>query len=168
MYVQKTTLPMIISFAASNLRMKFIDTLFFLVFQLLTMDLCEISDKDLESYGSQESDIVLETSEKICKVCKTGNVVRCSNKVDDTFMIYTRDGTLLGHHVESRCNNRLKPCRAGHYYGYVSLGEKANPSKPKCYDKFALKNKYLVITAQTAFSVAYLWDCLLQIVFSNA
>ena len=132
------------------------------------MDLCEISDKDLESYGSQESDIVLETSEKICKVCKTGNVVRCSNKVDDTFMIYTRDGTLLGHHVESRCNNRLKPCRAGHYYGYVSLGEKANPSKPKCYDKFALKNKYLVITAQTAFSVAYLWDCLLQIVFSNA
>ena len=83
-------------------------------------------------------------------------------------MIYTRDGTLLGQHVESRCNNRLKPCRAGHYYGYVSLGEKANPSKPKCYDKFALKNKYLVITAQTSFSVAYLWDCLLQIVFSNA
>ena len=33
---------------------------------------------------------------------------------------------------------------------------------------FALKNKYLVTISQTAFGVDYLWDCLLQIVFSNA
>ena len=33
---------------------------------------------------------------------------------------------------------------------------------------FALKNKYLVTISQTAFAVDYLWDCLLQIVFSNA
>ena len=50
----------------------------------------------------------------------------------------------------------------------MSLGEKSNPTKPRCYEREALKKKYLVTSTQTAFSVAYLWDCLLQIVFSNA
>ena len=43
-----------------------------------------------------------------------------------------------------------------------------NKKKQRCYDKFALKNNYFVTSTQTAFSVMYLWDCLLQIVFSNA
>ena len=132
------------------------------------MDWSQKNDVELESHGAANLDIILETNAKKCKVCKTGDVVRCSAKSEDTFMIYTRDGTVKAKHIESRCNNRHLPCRAGHYYGYVSLGEKANSDKPKCYDKHAFNNEYLVTSSQTAFSVSYLWDCLLQIVFSNA
>ena len=85
------------------------------------------------------------------------------NEETDKFMFYTRDGSLLGVHKEYRCNNRVLPCRAGRNYGYVTKGENR-----KCYEWFALKKKFLVTSNQTAFSVAYLWDCLLQVVFSNA
>ena len=124
---------------------------------------------ELEILGAEISDIILETNATICKVCGTGSVVSVnSNKEDDKFMIYTRDGTLLARHREHSCNNRSLPCRAGHYHGYVSLGEKANADKPRCYEKYVLTNKYLVTSNQSAFSVDYLWDCLLQKVFSNA
>ena len=107
--------------------------------------------------------IVLNSTAQRCKVCRIGNVVpREDEKEDGIFTIYTRDGTKKGKHLGYRCNNRSISCRAGHYYGYVTLNNK------KCYDKFALKNEYLVTSSQTAFSVSYLWDCLLQILFSNA
>ena len=61
-----------------------------------------------------------------------------------------------------RCNNRSLPCRAGHFYGFVKKGE------TKCYEKDALKKEYLVISSQTAFSIQYLWDIVLQILHSNA
>ena len=123
----------------------------------------------LEILGAETSGIILETDAVKCKVCKLGNVIPVKNdKAADKFMIYTRDGTQTATHIESRCNNRSTPCRAGHFYGYVSLGEKGNIERPKCYEKFALKTKYLVTSNQTAFSVHYLWDCLMQIVFSNA
>ena len=123
----------------------------------------------LEILGATNSDLVLQTDAVKCKVCGLGDVKPVkSEKESDSFMIYTRDGTLIGTHIESRCNNRTLPCRAGHYHGYVTMGEIGNPDKPKCYAEFALKNKYLVTSSQTAFAVDYLWDCLLQIVFSNA
>ena len=137
--------------------------------KMIRMDWNKKDDIEVEKFGSNKSEIVLRTNAKKCKVCKTGDVVSCSgNKEEDTFMIYTRDGTLAAKHLEYRCNNRHLPCRAGHYHGYVSMGEKGNDEKPRCYEKFALKNEYLVTSSQTAFSVSYLWDCLLQIVFSNA
>jgi hypothetical protein len=124
---------------------------------------------DMEALGAEPSGIVLETDVVKCKVCGVGKVTPVKNdKASDKFMLYTRDGTLVATHIESRCNNRSLPCRAGHYYGYVSLGEKGNMDRPKCYEKYALKKKYLVTSNQTAFSVQYLWDSLLQIVFSNA
>ena len=132
------------------------------------MDWSQKNDIELEKYGAEKCDIILETNAQKCKVCQIGDVVRCSDKKENTFVIYTRDGTVNARHIEARCNNRLQACRAGHYHGYVSLGEKANPTKPRCYDKLALKNEYLVTSSQTAFSVAYLWDSLLQIIFSNA
>ena len=129
----------------------------------------EVKDDQLECYGSDRSDLILRTNETKCKVCKTGDVVPCKDmKEEDVFMIYTRDGTLTAKHLEYRGNNRRLPCRAGHYCGYVSMGEKGNDDKPRCYEKFALQKEYLVTSSQTAFSVPYLWDCLLQIVFSNA
>ena len=133
------------------------------------MDWKQMNDIDLEMLGADESEITLQTNAKKCKVCKTGDVVpRLDDKEEERFMVYTRDGTMTAKHVEYRCNNRHLSCRAGHFYGYVTLGEKANPSKPRCYESFALKKEYLVTSSQTAFSVTYLWDCLLQIVFSNA
>jgi hypothetical protein len=118
-------------------------------------------DYDLEILGADSSDIVLETDATKCKVCKIGDVKLVKNEKEaEKFMIYTRDGTLIGCHKEYRCDNRTLSCRAGHYYGYVSLGES--------YEWFALKKKFLVTSTQTAFSVDYLWDCLLQVVFSNA
>ena len=128
-----------------------------------------MKDDELECYGSDNSDIVLKTNATKCKVCCTGDVVPCTdNKEVDVFMIYTRDGTRTGKHLEYRCNNRRLPCRAGHYYGFVSMGEKGNDEKPRCYEKLAWKKDYLVTSSQTAFSITYLWDCLLQVVFSNA
>ena len=112
---------------------------------------------DMEALGAEPSGIVLETDVVKCKVCGVGKVTPVKNdKASDKFMLYTRDGTLVATHIESRCNNRSLPCRAGHYYGYVSLGEKGNMDRPKCYEKYALKKKYLVTSNQTAFSVQYL------------
>ena len=121
------------------------------------------NDNYLATLGAHSSDIVLETYATRCKVCKVGDVKLVKNEEKDKFMFYTRDGSLLGVHKEYRCNNRVLPCRAGHNYGYVTKGENR-----KCYEWFALKKKFLVTSNQTAFSVAYLWDCLLQVVFSNA
>ena len=113
--------------------------------------------------------IFLKTNTSKCKVCNVGSVAPVKNDKDrDKMIIYTRDGTLYATHVESRCNNRSLPCRAGHYYGYVTLGESGNVDKPRCYEKYALKNEYLVTSNQTAFAIDYLWDCELQLVFSNA
>ena len=112
---------------------------------------------------------MLQTDAERCKVCGTGDVTVVNrDRSEESFVIYTRDGTVSGVHKEYRCNNRKNSCRAGHYYGYVTLGEKSNSAKPRCYEREALKKKYLVTSNQTAFSVSYLWDCLLQIVFSNA
>ena len=119
---------------------------------------------------AEKSSIILKTDSRKCKVCKVGDevLVKKDATTNDTFIVYTRDGTQLACHQEYRCTNRTLPCRAGHFYGYVSLGEKGNSEKPRCYEKFALKKEYLITSNQTAFSINYLWDCLLQILFSNA
>ena len=99
-------------------------------------------EQHLEILGATNSDLVLQTDAVKCKVCGLGDVKPVkSEKESASFMIYTRDGTLIGTHIESRCNNRTLPCRAGHYHGYVTMGESGNPDKPKCYAEFALKNK---------------------------
>ena len=46
--------------------------------------------------------------------------------------------------------------------------DKETKEKVKCYEKLALKNYYLITSCQTAFSVDYLYDCILQILHSNA
>ena len=64
------------------------------------------SDDGFEMFGARKSDIILKTDSKKCKVCKTGDLVSRPNLKEDCFMIYTRDGTVTGKHVEYRCNNR--------------------------------------------------------------
>ena len=133
------------------------------------MTAIEINGTEFEMLGGEESGIILETGASKCKVCSTGKVVLVNRSNDEEkFMLYTIFGTKIGRHREYRCNNRVTPCRAGHFYGYVTLGDKVNAEKTRCYDRFALKREFLVTSNQTAFSVDLLWEFLLQQVFSNA
>ena len=128
-----------------------------------------MDDKEVELIGTEEVNKILKSDATKCKVCSTGEVVPVNRPEleDECFIVYTRDGTMTATHMEYRCNNRSLPCRAGHFYGYVTVGSRGQEQK-LCYEKFALKKEFLVVTKQTAFSVTYLWDCVLQIVFQNA
>ena len=86
-----------------------------------------LSDAEIEQIGVEQLDVVLQSDVKVCKVCKVGDVVTQSTgekKLGNGMLVYTRDGTFAVKHLEKRCNNRSLPCRAGHYYGYVSMGAK--------------------------------------------
>ena len=122
----------------------------------------EFSEEELkiEALYLEASGISLSSSAVTCDICKTGNVVKVGRETN--IVIYTRSGTKKGLHVEMRCNNRSLPCRAGHYFGYVKVGT------AKHIDSDALRNEFLVTSSQTAFSVDYLWDITLQILFSRA
>ena len=115
---------------------------------------------DIETLCAVSSEIRLESSASVCQVCKTGSVVAVGRGAH--LVIYSRTGTKRGVLVEKRCNNRTLPCRAGHYYGYVKTNE------GKVIDSDTLKHEYLVTSSQTAFSVDYLWDITLQILFNRA
>ena len=115
---------------------------------------------DIENLNVENSEIILTSSCDKCSECKTGNVVKVGRQTQ--LVIYTRTGTKRGTHVEMRCNNRSLPCRAGHYYGYVKVGNVKHVAED------ALRNEYLVTSTQSAFAVEYLWDITLQILFSRA
>ena len=57
-----------------------------------------------ELVGARNSSIVLKTDASKCKVCLTGDVVPDlkDTKTSESFMIYTRDGTLTAQHVAYR------------------------------------------------------------------
>ena len=105
--------------------------------------------------------IELKTSKVNCDYCQAPLEYIKRDKGSETFVIYTRDGTKLGKHLEYRCTNR-KSCRKGHYYGYSVSDKKLK------YDQDCLSNEYLVTSRQTAFSTKYLYDITLQILFSNS
>ena len=114
----------------------------------------------LEQFDAEDSGIKLVSATVKCEVCKSGTVVKVGRET--ALVIYTRSGTQKAVHVEMRCNNRSLPCRAGHYYGFVRNGT------AKVIDSDALKGEFLVTSNQTAFSIDYLWDITLQILFSRA
>ena len=119
------------------------------------------NDFELEGTGSKEEDlIVLQSKDAICTLCKVGKVVP-EKRGRSQLLLYTRDGVERAYHQESRCNNRAGECRIGHYYGFVSIGNK------RIYDNDVLANKYLVTSSQTAFEVKLLWDWVLQLHFSR-
>ena len=105
--------------------------------------------------------IQLKTTRTRCEYCNAPLEYIKRDKRAEAFIIYTRYGTQLGKHHEHRCTNR-RACRKGHYYGY-SVTDKHTK-----YEKNCLENKYLVTSRQTAFSVMYLYDLTLQILFSNS
>ena len=127
-------------------------------------DLTE-EEKHFEEIGAKASDIVLKTTHETCKYCMIGKVKKVArpDERDNKFLIYTRNGTINATQEEYRCNNnsRVKKCRAGHYYGYTIEHD------VKHYEDDALKNDFLVTSNQTAFSVDYLFDSVLQILCSN-
>ena len=115
---------------------------------------------EVESLQLQPSDIRLSSSAVKCDICKIGKVVSVGREAN--LVIYTRSGTYRGVHVEKRCNNRSTPCRARHYYGFVTTGS------TKHIDEDALRQEFLITSNQTAFSVDYMWDITLQVLFSRA
>ena len=130
---------------------------------LCKCDSMEFSKEELEieAMNCEKSDITLSSSARKCSMCNIGDIVRVGRETN--LVIYTRAGTRMGAHVEMRCNNRgARPCRAGHYYGYIKVGSE------KHVDDNALRNEYLVTSSHTAFAVDYLWDITLQILFSRA
>ena len=114
----------------------------------------------LEQKDAEATTIKLVSTSVKCEVCKSGTVVKVGRETP--LVIYTRFGTKKAVHVEMRCNNRALPCRAGHYYGFVRNGTS------KVINGDVLKGDFLVTSNQTAFSIDYLWDMTLQILFSRA
>ena len=111
-----------------------------------------------------EEQIILQSKFENCQACKYGKLIpRPMDKNSDCLVIYTRTGTYKGLHLEKRCNNQSLPCRAGHYYGFMKTSR-----DEKVIDDDALKNEFLITSRHTAFSVDYLWDITLQIMFSQA
>ena len=96
-----------------------------------------------------------------CDYCNSALEYIKREKGPETFIIYTRLGTQLGQHHEYRWTNR-KSCRKGHYYGYRVTNKQTN------FDQNCLENESFFTNRQTAFSVMYLYDITLQILFSNA
>ena len=106
---------------------------------------------------SKEPPIILKTSFQKCPVCLIGTIVNTQEK--STLLIYGSFGVKVAEHQVHRCSNRnkLKPCRIGAFYGYITIdGEKIYT--PEC-----LKNEFLVVSNQTAFEIDYLIEVVADI-----
>ena len=121
----------------------------------------DITNEEINAVNDCFPIIVLKTKKTKCDYCKAPLECIKREKGVEKFIIYTRYGTQLGQHLEYRCTNRQN-CRKGHYYGYSVTDKQTN------YDRDCLQNEYLVTSRQTAFSVMYLYDITLQILFSNS
>ena len=75
-----------------------------IVFLLVVQSSTNMTDVDLEMMGANASSIELKTDAVKCKVCLTGDVLPelSENKTAQSFMIYTRDGTVTANHVAYR------------------------------------------------------------------
>ena len=82
-------------------------------------------------------------------------------------VVYCRDGVKILPHQYTRCNyragtgNNRVSCRASHSLGFSSF------KGARIYDDDALKNKFLVVSNQTAFAIDYLVDVVGQIDISS-
>jgi len=113
-------------------------------------DECDKLDPLEVSTNCPDEDITLESTLKTCKVCRVGNIspVLRNGKLNSTkIVIYTRDGTVNGHHLEKRCTK--KSCRAGAYFGFSVVNGK------RWYDDDVLNKPYLIVTSCTAFHRKY-------------
>jgi len=111
---------------------------------------CDKLDPLEVSTNCPDEDITLESTLKTCKVCRVGNIspVLRNGKLNSTkIVIYTRDGTVNGHHLEKRCTK--KSCRAGAYFGFSVVNGK------RWYDDDVLNKPYLIVTSCTAFHRKY-------------
>ena len=65
--------------------------------------------------------------------------------------VYTRYGTKFAQHFGKECSNRAG-CRLRFYDGYYYK------NGDKVYDDLSLQGKYLITSANTAFSIEYLYE----------
>jgi hypothetical protein len=108
---------------------------------------------------------VLKTTKIKCSICKIGDI-RADGK-PTPMIVYGREGVQVLPHQYMRCNYRVGTgdrkvsCRAGHGYGYVTY------KGTRIYDDDALKNQFLVVSNQTAFSIDYLVEVVGQVNISS-
>ena len=118
--------------------------------------------EDMESNmifsDSMVSELVLKTNVKKCLVCGIGDVKEeMANK--NKIVVYSRTGTTYAYHVLSRCNNRneINPCRTSYFHNYYRL------NGHRVFSHEALKDNILVTSDQTAFSIDFLIEIVLDI-----
>ena len=66
-------------------------------------------------------------------------------------LVYGRSGTYMANHNEYVCNNRNSKCKSSYFYSYYKTKGK------QIYYNDALQKK-IVVSAQTAFDVDYLYE----------
>ena len=114
---------------------------------------------EVESIGADCSGEVLESDKSLCSLCGYGELRDIGRKSD--VILYTRNGSFKATSIEKRCNNYR--CLSGHFYGFHR-----GHSNEKIMDSDVLQKKYLLTSNRTGFSIDYLWDIVLQILFSCA
>ena len=111
----------------------------------------ELTDFDVElNSATKTTDEILRTNLKMCPVCLSGDLVATARE-KDKIIIYGLRGARVALHEEHRCNNknRVNPCRAGAYHGYITY------EGNKIYMPDCLKNDVFVVSNQTAFDMDY-------------
>ena len=123
-------------------------------------------DSKLEFESDQISnEFVIKTTKVKCSVCKLGDL-RPDGK-QTPMIIYGREGVRILPHQYMRCNYRVGTgdrkvsCRAGHSLGF------ATSKGVRIYDDDALKNQFLVVSNQTAFTIDYLVEVVGQVSISS-
>ena len=97
-----------------------------------------------------DNEDIIESKKEVCTLCKVGEIKREGDPTPMT--VYTKDGVRIIRHYYKRCNFQAKnaECRASYTLGSLSFNGK------RIYEDDALKNKYLITSNQTGFSIDFL------------
>ena len=111
------------------------------------------------------NEAVLKTTKLKCSICKIGDL-RPDGK-QTPMIVYGREGVRILPHQYMRCNHRVGTgdrkvsCRAGHSLGF------ATSKGIRIYDDDALRNQFLIVSNQTAFTIDYLLEVVGQVSISS-
>ena len=109
-----------------------------------------------------DNEDIIESKKEVCTLCKVGEIKREGDPTPMT--VYTKDGVRIIRHYYKRCNFQAKnaECRASYTLGSLSCNGK------RIYEDDALKNKYLITSNQTGFSIDFLVDVVSRIDLSSS
>ena len=105
-----------------------------------------------------ESDDPLVTWRVNCDQC--GAPLALSDHEPTQIYIYTREGTKVKRHLKKSCTN--SHCRKTFAFGYLVFKNK------KVFQQITSETKYLLSSAETGFSIPYLYETTLLLLNVNA